>query len=633
MHTEHGRRTSARGRSLRAVGVAAGLLAAGTLQAATYTWNIGGTGTWNDMTTANWTPNTGLPQNADTALLTRVDASNIDIGYTAGNLSGSGLAQLTIGNTGGGTTTLALGGSYALYTQRFTLNSGGKVAQSGGTLYLTLGNNNCVLNTGGTYELSGGTLDLEANGPSANQNNHLDVRGGTMNQSGGTLVSGWDVNVYRGSYNLTGGTCDPRGFHVFADAGQTATVTVSGTGTLIANAGNESLFVGGTFPATLAAGTSVLNQTGGTVTINSGYGLYVMGNGTYNLTGGAFSANMIVSRLGGTFVHDTAGSSTVAYELRVADYVGSTAPAYAEMKQGTIVCRSIQVGCLYPGYGTMDPGGAGTLTHSGGTISVNNSGYAGTGLYLSHDNATVDSTYLLQGGTLVDRNWAKTYIAPRGTLRGYGDYNLREAFNLNGRVIADGYGQDRDLNITSYNGLQNSTDNTSDKGWYATNHGRLNLKPFTVSGGNTYYWGEQGDLDLVNAVRLTFPGTASGTLTGRLYAPDHSAVPTLDSYYRPLAVYEFSGPTFSSVDLTFRLDDALLASYYGYAGPAAPLLAMRYSGGSWQWLPATLDWATKTMTVSGVTGFSFFTVTALPEPGALALLVLLLPVLGHRRRR
>jgi hypothetical protein len=218
-------------------------------------------------------------------------------------------------------------------------------------------------------------------------------------------------------------------------------------------------------------------------------------------------------------------------------------------------------------------------------------------------------------------------------LRGYGTVDLRGTFTHNGTVIADGYGQDRDLNITSYSALENSTDNTTDKGWYATNHGRLNLKPFAVSGGNTYYWGEQGDLDLVNAVRLTFPGSAAGTLTGRLYAADHTAVPDLGTYYRPLALWEFSGPSFSSVDLSFRFDDAQVDSFYGYAGPGAPLLVMRYAAGAWEWLPASIDWAAHTVTVSGVTGFSFFTVAALPEPGTLALLALGGVALARRRRR
>lgn len=596
--------------------VAVGILVTATAHAATYTWNTG-SGTWDTTTTANWAPATGVPANTDTALLSKPGAANVDVSFAATNLSGSGLAQLTLGNTGAGTNALLLDGTDALYTQRVTLNAGGKVAQTGGTLYLTLGNNNCVFNAG-TYELTGGTLDLLTAA-----NNHLDVRGGTMTENGGNLVAGWDVNVYRGAYDLSAGTCDPRGFHVWADNGFTATATVSGTGTLLANPGNESLFVGGT------AGTSLFTQTGGTVNVNSAYGLGIRANGTYTCQGGVLLMSQLTTQDGGRFVYDANATTAVGFEIRVADNTaGGT--GFLDMKQGTLSCRGLLLGVNWLGYGSFAAAGAATVNQTGGTIKTGGTTY---GVYISHANATLNSQYNLQSGTISDSGLgaAPLTIQPRGTLRGYGTVDLHGIFTHNGKLIADGNGGDNILSILSYSALANSTDNTSDKGWYATNHGRLDLKPFAVSGTNTYYWGEQGNLDLVNAVRLAFTG-ASGTLTGRLYASDYSTVPSLGTYYRPLGVWEFSGPTFTSADLTFRLDDAQLATYYGYAGPAAPMQLLRYTGGAWQLVPGSLDWSTKTFTATGITGFSTFSLVALPEPGALTLAAAGLALALRRRR-
>src|SRR5512135_793626 len=78
------------------------LLAAVPLDAATQNW-IGNSATWDNSTTANWSGG-AVPVNGDTANLTQSTGGNLLIGYTATGLTGTGLAQLTIGNAGGGVT-------------------------------------------------------------------------------------------------------------------------------------------------------------------------------------------------------------------------------------------------------------------------------------------------------------------------------------------------------------------------------------------------------------------------------------------------------------------------------------------------------------------------------------------------
>ncbi len=515
--------------------------------------------------------------------------------------AGAGIVNIQTGAT------VTVRGNYTNVGNSNAVSGDGTINQTGGSF--SMGGVGMNIYSHGTVNFSGGTFT----------GGHVNISGGTFNQTAGTITPTFDINVYDGAFNLSGSAiCDPRAVMVQGSAGKTGTFDVV-SGTLLANPGNAPFVVGGT------AGTSVFNQHAGAVDASAAVGFQILGNGTYNFESGTLaSAEGWITN--GT-MNQTGGAWTHAFELNVAQAPGST--GLYNMTSGTSSFRGLAVGAKTQYGNIIAVGGAGTvIVGPTATLTVNNTTCQFT---ISHPAATADSSVVLQGGTVTDAGPANTAVNPRGTIRGYGNWNLRNVVTMNGKVVADGGGTDRVLAMTSYSGLANSVDNTSDKGWYATNHGRLDLKPFAVSGTATYYWGEQGNLDLVNAVRLAFTG-ASGTLTGRLYASDYSTVPSLGTYYRPLGVWEFSGPTFTSADLTFRLDDAQLATYYGYAGPAAPLQLLRYTGGAWQLVPDSLDWSTKTFTATGITGFSTFSLVALPEPGALTLAAMGLALALRRRR-
>jgi len=144
---------------------------------------------------------------------------------------------------------------------------------------------------------------------------------------------------------------------------------------------------------------------------------------------------------------------------------------------------------------------------------------------------------------LTIRAWEKG----AGTFRGWGDVYLRRAFTNNGRVVADGYGTDRMLdmshfepcNITGVGRLppvMNMIENASDNGWFAQNHGELQLPAASPVNDAlvTCNWGEsplQGSaydgtykesvdgIDLVNSVQLTFDSVSAGAATIYLAAP------------------------------------------------------------------------------------------------------------------
>jgi len=146
-----------RGRNVCKRFVAMSLLALVVLpaDAATQNWQ-GNSGTWDDVTTANWS-GSAVPINGDTANLTQSSAANLSIDYTATNLTGSGLAQLTIGNTGGGTNTLNIDGTDVMLSQAINLKAGGAINQTGGTVTNSSADGSYnFIEVGGTYFMDGG---------------------------------------------------------------------------------------------------------------------------------------------------------------------------------------------------------------------------------------------------------------------------------------------------------------------------------------------------------------------------------------------------------------------------------------------------------------------------------------------
>ncbi len=543
-------------------GVLLFLLAAGPAGAATQNW-IGSSATWDNTTTANWSGG-AVPINGDMVYLTQAAAMDLVIGYTATNLTGTGLSQLYLYHTGAAKTT-------------FTLDGTGIGADAlPVTTYFSIGqwaDGDVEFNLKDEATLSINGINAFRLGASGRTGTF------TVNQTGGTFNNGV------GGASL---------FYV----GQGGTYNLSGTGVLNAN---RSLTIesGGTW-----------NQTGGSATFWSG--LTIAAGGSFGLSNGSF-------------LFSQAGQSITLAQNATGTWSG-----------GTLAGNNM---------GRFQLNGAGaSWTMASGVITVNNSGGS---------SATKDSFV----------------IVPSATVQGYG--TIQDArfgvsspatFDSSGRVIANGYGVDRDFNLSRFGStlFVNTTDNSSingTNGWFATNHGKLLLPTLTVtpvSGAATVFWGESatdadGIPDLVNSVKLAFTGlTAGGSVTGSLLAADRAdanrSMPVNDpldtGMYALIGAWNLTatGINFGtgSATLTFRYDDAWATqTATDMARLETDLKLLKFNGSSWDILTAgvTMDTSANWIAVSGVNSFSLYGIAMLPEPGTCMLGALATALLAARRRR
>ena len=188
--------------------------------------------------------------------------------------------------------------------------------------------------------------------------------------------------------------------------------------------------------------------------------------------------------------------------------------------------------------------GIGTLDLRNATAAIDVNGTVVIG-YATADGRRAQGQVYLGGGTFKGTGLTlRNYSAAPGTLQGWGGVAVPGTVTMNGQVVADGYGTDHTLYVTNYtllaNGIDNSTIETN--GWYAQNKGKLELKPLSVTGTGAKYWAEDDGPDLINAVKLNFTSvTGSGTVTGALYASDHTGVPAYTSdFYKAIGIWEFT---------------------------------------------------------------------------------------------
>jgi hypothetical protein len=150
-------------------------------------------------------------------------------------------------------------------------------------------------------------------------------------------------------------------------------------------------------------------------------------------------------------------------------------------------------------------GGTGTFRHganltaswtdgNNGGIWIGGTNGSGT-YYLGDTNGTGVVTVLMKSGLR---------IGPTGVLRGRGSFGSSpwNAMQVSGKVIADGYGTNSDLDMSvlgdhysSVAALTNPVENASDKGWFAIRGGKLKFPAVgTSSDTNTYVKSANGSI-------------------------------------------------------------------------------------------------------------------------------------------
>jgi RNA polymerase sigma factor (sigma-70 family) len=170
-----------------------------------------------------------------------------------------------------------------------------------------------------------------------------------------------------------------------------------------------------------------------------------------------------------------------------------------------------------------------------------------------------------KGSSLVIRSAA----SGDGTFRGYGQVALSGSIVQNAKVIADGFGTMRVLDLSSALKVTNTIENPANhgtNGWYARGGGTLKLPTVNVSSGKFYNWGEEtfdSQIDLVNSVRFrtSLVKANSANINIQLLDPNGNAAPALPRGERAVGLWSLSSTVDATdIDLIVRYDDAAVTS-------------------------------------------------------------------------
>lgn len=606
------------------------------VSAANLSWNVGD-GVWDDTPAdpGNWNTPDAVPESGDNVTINREGGATVQFESTNFSSGDDKLQSLTLGGNG--------------YTSRLV------VGAFEGIPYILQLHQDFALNVndGGVLEISGG----EVNDPYTSAG----WRGTPFN-----INDGGKVKITAGSLDI-----GRRAAIGFADgAGHTASLEVSGTGAMLSHGdndfhsrrGNSTLTLkddgrleigrdlrvgtvagvhewniqGGNLEQVGAAGvarfgndngdgTVAINQTGGEVSLNH---THLNENAELNVSGGSWRSNNFFLK---GEINQSGNSLFRAHHSLQISNGGSYTVESGKLRVG----QNIQIGHTADHNGTLTLHSDAELTDSyieGGQNYFDIGATSGTGLGVFE----VKGFDKLVDDTGNNYGFSQVRVNETGVIRGYG--TLRGSygvFQMNGRIIADGYGEDRTLDMSGMRPLTSTVANTTNKGFYAVDGGKLTLRSAGVAvGNNNYNWGQPvGDatIDLVNSIRFEFTSIDdSGTLSVSLLATDRSDVPDFQfaAYGGALiGVWDVTADfDFDSVDMIFRYDDAL-------APANEDLFVFHHTGGTWVDITSGTNTTDKLIWADGVTDFSLFAVGTIPEPSTLVLLVLAASVLGLCRRR
>ena len=287
--------------------------------------------------------------------------------HSAGMNSLAGGAALLLGGTSTGSGTYNLSGSGAL-----TANNGEYVGDFGSGTFNQLGGTNSIgsgsslavgysVGSTGTYNLLGGSLSVSGGSEFIG-----DSGNGTFTQSGGThsISSGLHLEI---GYSTT----------------SLGTYNLSNTGALSTNG---PIIVGDN-------GNGFLNQSGGTITINSSdalaVGLQNGSTGNYSLSGGTLTANghEFIGDLGtGTFTQTGGTNAVGSGSFLIVGAVSGSIGTYSLSDTGILTANGEEY---------IGDEGAGTFNQSGGTHTIN----GGQNMNLGYVNGSL-GTYNLTAGNV-----------------------------------------------------------------------------------------------------------------------------------------------------------------------------------------------------------------------------------------
>ena len=508
---------------------------------------------------------------------------------TVGQLSLTGktatVNSLWVGGEGQGTCTQTGGTTVANTRLVVGYQEQGIFRQNSGdvtTPYLYLGYGS---GGAGDYTIAGGTLTVDTGLVLGNSgdDNLFTQRAGTSVQTNVLMIGSNSTNNH---YRLEGGQLDV-----------TTNVTVGDDSSA---AGRMDIVDGFLTTVDMTVGhygSGVMNQQGGTVTL---------------------AGNLNVGRYGTGTVNQTGGTATLAGNLYLGGNVGSL------LLDGGAAFSAVE---QYVG-----DGGTGTFSHAGGTNTV--SGMLclarvseSTGTYLLGDataTGTLREDSVGAGVDLTVRDSAATSASAE--FRGWGNVLMTGQLRNNGRVVADGYGTNRGLNLANFTSIANDdslgvtqADGTQ-AGWYAVNHGRLMLPDVVLTTGDqTHNWGEEPSdttLDLVNSVRVALANvTGTGAVSIDLLAVDHGAVPSV-ALGTLMSVWDFSIDStagFDYADLVIRYDD-MAAATLGIS--EADLGIFYYTGSGWIDVTSGIDTTNQWLMSDSLSSFSLVAVgVSLAIPG------------------
>jgi hypothetical protein len=307
------------------------LSAAPAVQAATRTWDGGGTPSTLASTATNWSGDT-VPGSGDTVVFD--GTSDLNCSWDI-DLTGYELNSFSVNSGYDGTITLS---NDLPITYGFTLASG---------TFSTGGNSKSV--TAETHSQTGGTLTA----------NNSTLTFYTYSKTGGTFTVGGSTVRLTGTGNLTPSTANPAFYNLtcYANSGthtlQTA-LNVSNTLTLSAcsiNTNSDSNHAVSTLHYVQSAGTFTANDSVLTV------------NGNFTKTGGTFSAgtSLLDFRTSGNANFNPGGAETTYYDVEIIKGTGNAVTLQGDLTVShQIILSSASSGALSAGAYTITLTGSGT---------------------------------------------------------------------------------------------------------------------------------------------------------------------------------------------------------------------------------------------------------------------------------